>query len=222
MLPGPGVVTARGPHGEYVSAGTATINADKDAGPVQCQIVLDPGRTLTGTILGSDGKPLAGVRVFNMKPLHFWTPAPLQTASFTLTAADGRGTMVFLHPEKRLAKALEIQGSEPNPLSIRLEPTGTVTGRLVDDDGQPLPGVPLRIHFVRKDPGYVADHLLDRITTDPDGRFRVEALAAGLVYQINLAGKPPNTTIGSVAPRVSVKSGEVKDLGDVKGRLFQE
>lgn len=65
-------------------------------------------------------------------------------------------------------------------------------------------------------------HLLHGITTDRDGRFRVEGLAPGLVYQINLSGTSPYITIGTVAPRVSVRPGETKDLGDVKGRLFQD
>jgi hypothetical protein len=130
--------------------------------------------------------------------------------------------MVFLHPEKGLARSLELQGSEPSPLTVQLEPAGIVTGRLVEEDGQPRPGVELLIHFVKKDNDSVAKHLPHRITTDEAGRFRLDGLAPGLVYQINLAGKLPNTTIGSVASRVSIKSGEVKDLGDVKGRLFQE
>jgi RNA polymerase sigma factor (sigma-70 family) len=224
VLPGPGVITARGPHGEYVAAGSATINPDQHAQSVQCPIGLDPGRILTGTILGPDGKPLPGARVFNMKPLHFWTSQPLETASFTLTGVDPRGrrSMVFLHPEKRLAAALELQGNAQSPLTIQLKPAGTVTGRLVEEDGEPRPGVELLIHFVRKENGYVAEHLPNRITTDREGRFRVEGLAPGLVYQINLAGKRPTNTLGSVATHVSIRSGEVKDQGDVKGRLFQD
>ena|SRR5437868_2660445 len=95
-------------------------------------------------------------------------------------------------------------------------------GQQVDEDGEPRPRVPLRIHFVRKENGSVAEHLPHRIATNPEGRFRVEGLAPGVVYQVNLAGVPPNTTIGTVAPRVSIQSGETKDLGDVKGKLFQE
>jgi hypothetical protein len=162
--------------------------------------------------------------VFNLKPLHLWTPQPLETASFTLTAVDpgGSRSLVFLHPEKRLVKALELQGLGQGPLTIRLEPAGTITGRLVDDDGEPRPRVDLLIHFVRKDKDYVAEHLLGKIATDSEGRFRVEGLAPGVVYQINLAGKRSNNTIGSVATRLSIKAGETKVLGDVKGRLFQE
>jgi RNA polymerase sigma factor (sigma-70 family) len=223
-LPGPGTITARGPYGEYVGDGNAPVNPRPDGEPVRCQIVLDPGRTVTGTIVGPDGEPLDGVRVFNLKTAHFWTPRPLETAAFRLSALDqgGSRSLVFLHLDKRLVKALELQGNAQDPLVVRLEPAGAVTGRLVDEYGQPRPGVNLLIHFVRKDKGYVAEHLLHRIKTDAEGRFRVEGLAPGVVYQINLSGKPPNTTIGSVVPRLSIQSGETKNLGDVKGKLFEE
>jgi RNA polymerase sigma factor (sigma-70 family) len=221
-LPGPGVVTARGPYGKYLGDGSATINPSPDAKVVQCTIALQPGRTITGTVLGPEGRPLAGVGVFNVNPLHFWSAGPLKTASFRLTGVDPRGrrSLVFLHPDKHLVKAVELRGNVRGLVTVRLEKAGTVTGRLVDEDGQPRPRVVLQIHFVRKDSGGVAEHLPPRITTDPQGRFRVDGLAAGLVYQINLAGKPVTRTIGSVAPRVSVKPGETKDLGDVKGKLF--
>src|SRR5262249_15223142 len=159
VLPGPGVLTARGPHGEFTADGTVTINPGQDTGPVQCHIILDPGRSLTGKVLGPDGKPLAGVRAFNLKPLHFWTPEPLESDSFTLTGVDpsGRRSLVFVPPEKRLAAAVELQGTAQSPLIVQLKPAGVVAGRLVDDDGQSRPAVDLLIHFVRKDPGYVAE-----------------------------------------------------------------
>jgi RNA polymerase sigma factor (sigma-70 family) len=223
-LPGPGSVTAHGPHGQYLRDGGASFNLTPDGEPMWCQIVLDPGRTLPGTILDPEGKPLAGVRVHNLNPRHFWSAKPLETASFTLTAVDPRGgrSLVFLHEEKHLAKAVELQGAEPNPLTVRLEPAGTITGRLVDADGQPRPGVSFLIFFEKKDDGSVARHFPERVKTDREGRFRVEGLAVGLRYQIIEAGKPPNIGVAVVATRLSVRAGESKDLGDVKARPFGE
>jgi hypothetical protein len=133
-----------------------------------------------------------------------------------------RRSLIFLHPEKRLVKGVELPGDARDPVPVKLEPAGTIIGRLVEEDGQPRPDVDLQIHFVRKDTDYVALHLPGHIRTDRAGRFRIEGLAPGVTYQINLAGKGPNFTIGSVVPRVSIKSGETKDLGDVKGKLFQQ
>jgi hypothetical protein len=223
-LPGAGTITVRGPYNEYIGDGSATINLTPDGEPVRCQIILDPGRTLQGTILDPEGKPLAEVRAFNMNPRHFWTSRPLATASITLTAVDpkGRRTLVFLHEAKHLTKAVELQGSEPSPLTVRLEPAGTITGRLVDAEGQPRPRVDFRIYFERKDTGYVARHFPERVKTDQEGRFRVEGLAAGLVYQIIETGKASNDEVAVVATKLSVKAGESKDLGDVKAKPFRD
>ncbi len=223
-LLGPGTITARGPYGEYLQDGSATINLTKDGEPVRCRFVLDPGRKLSGTILDPEGKPLAGVRVLNMNPRHFWTAKPLATASFTLTAMDaqGRRSLVFLHEGKHLAKAVDFKESGPGPLTVQLEPAGTITGRLVDAEGQPRPGVSCRIYLELKYDGGVAGHFPERVTTDRDGRFRVEGLAAGLRYQIIELGKPPKGEVAVVATRLSVKAGESKDLGDVKAKPFRE
>jgi RNA polymerase sigma factor (sigma-70 family) len=219
VLPGPGQIIARGPYGEYIADASAAINPTSTSEPVRCDLVLDPGRTLTGTVQGPDGKPLAGCRLFNLKP-HLWTSRPQDTASFSVSAIDPRKTrsLVVLHPDKRLVKAVELDGSDPDPLIIHLESAGTVTGRLLDEAGQPRPRVELIVFFQKKDDGYLAGHFPERVTTDGEGRFRVENLAPGLVYQINEAGKPPNLTIASVATRLSVKAGELKDLGGVTAR----
>ncbi len=223
-LLGPGTITARGPYGEYVQDGSASVNLTQDGDPVRCRIVLDPGRKLSGTILDPDGKPLAGVRVLNMNPRHSWTAKPLATASFTLTAMEpqGRRSLVFLHEGKHLAKAVDFKESGPGPLTVQLEPAGTITGRLVDAEGQPRPGVRFRIYLELKYDGGAAGHFPERVTTDRDGRFRVEGLAAGLRYQIIEIGKPPKVEVAVVATRLSVKAGETKDLGDVKAKPFRE
>jgi hypothetical protein len=203
-LPGPGVVIAKGAPADYRAPGTVTINPTRDAETVPCPILLDPGRTLTGRIFGPAGKLLPGVHVFNMNPLHFWTPKPLESADFTLTAVDPREprTLIFLHPTKHLVKALEVQGDAPSPLTVRLEAAGTVVGRLVDEDGQPRPRVELLIHFVRKDKDYLAEHLPGRITTDregPDGRFAFTASKAK--YQDHatiVSAAAPNYGVGWV------------------------
>jgi RNA polymerase sigma factor (sigma-70 family) len=223
-LLGPGTITARGPYGEYVRDGSVTINLTEDGEPVRCQVVLDPGRTLSGTILDPEGKPLAGVRAFNVNPRHFWMSLPLKTASFTLTAVDPQEhrSLVFLHEARHLARAVEFHGSEPNPLTVRLEPAGTITGRLVDADGQPRGGVSFLIYFEKKDDGSVPRHFPERVTTDREGRFGIKGLAAGLMYQIIEAGKAPNDLVAVVAKKLSVKAGESKDLGDVRAIPFQE
>jgi hypothetical protein len=219
-LPGPGVITADELffEQEHLEAGSARINPKKDAESVPCDVVLDPGRTLTGTILDPEGKPLAGVHAFNANRPDGWTSQPLPTASFRLIAVNpkGRRTLIFLHRDKRLVKALDLPGNSRDPLTVQLEPAGTLVGRLVDEDGQPRPEVGLGIYFRRQDVDYLATHLPVEIRTDREGRFRVEGLAPGVAYEIRVFGKPGTT----IARRLSIDSGQTRDLGDVMGKLL--
>jgi hypothetical protein len=222
-LPGPGSLTARAAYGEYLRDGSANINPTPGGKPARYEMVMDPGRTLHGTVLDPDGQPLTGVRALNLKPRHFWSK-PLPTASFTLTAMEpkGRRFLVFLHEEKLLAKAVEIHDRESGSVSVRLEPTATITGRLVDADGQPRPGVSFLIFLERPDDGSNSRYYPERVKADAGGRFRVVGLAGGQRYQIIEAGKPPNDNVAIVVTGLSVKAGETKDLGDVKAKPFQE
>ena len=204
---------------------------------------------VSGCVLDPDGKPVAGATLYQAVhvPLIDGNPPPAPRIRgrsgpdgrfhFLVSKRDledvpnavlqvvavaegfGPGWATLETPSQ---KEWTLQGDASSPLTVRLEAAGTVVGRLVDEDGQPRPRVELLIYFVRKDKDYLALHHPGRITTDREGRFRVEGLASAVVYQINLAGKPPHQTIGCVVPGVSTKAGETKDLGDVKARLAQE
>jgi hypothetical protein len=191
----------------------AEVNPDKGAESVTCNLVLDPGRTLTGTVRGPDGKPLAGARVLGLKDMGYWEHAPLATADFRLLGlrADKPRTVIFLHEGKKLAGFREVRPDEKGPVEVRLQPWGVITGRLLDADGRPWTGV--RLIFFRS-----GGSLPGRgIRPDHEGKFRLEGLAAGLKYSLDVLDKG-NMLAGQVFHDVTVKAGETKDLGDVKAK----
>jgi hypothetical protein len=49
----------------------AEINPPKDAESLTCNLLVDPGQTLTGKVLGPDGKPLSGARRVQRGPGSF-------------------------------------------------------------------------------------------------------------------------------------------------------
>jgi hypothetical protein len=59
----------------------------------------------------------------------------------------------------------------------------------------------------------IRPHFPGEVTTDAEGRFRVEGLVPGGTYFI-LVGGPP-IFVGEVK-RVKIQAGESKDLGEVK------
>src|SRR5262249_4677918 len=115
------------------------VNPAEGAEAVTCEIVLDPGRTLTGTALDPDGKPLAGVRASGLARQGGWE-RPQRTGDFPRTGVDpGRPRLLeFAHKEKGLAGFLLVKGAEAQPLTVKLGPSGTLTGRLVTPDGKPV------------------------------------------------------------------------------------
>jgi protocatechuate 3,4-dioxygenase beta subunit len=116
-------------------------------------IVLDPGKTVNGTLVGPDGKPVAGALAFGLTAIlttqvRSIPDRPerinrLKGADFTVFGVNPREPrlLVFVHPQKNLGKLLLVRGDEKQPLRVRLEPLGTATGRLVDSKGKPAAGI---------------------------------------------------------------------------------
>src|SRR6202035_5607905 len=94
------------------------------------------------------GKPLKGVEVYGAKR-HQEEFITLDTYRFKATGIDpSRPRSVFFrHMERKLVGRLILRGDEQAPPSIRLQPWGTITGRIVDDQGEPVAGVQFAVGF---------------------------------------------------------------------------
>ncbi len=163
----------------------ATVDPAEDAESLTCDLVLDPGKSRPGAVEGPDGKPLAGCVVLNLSRGTMSTNmVTLTSGSFRAIALDERQPrpLFFHHAEKKLAAVVMVKGDENGPLRVRLQPSGTITGRLIDDDGQPRRGVKINATYSegRFGPGSYWP-LLDP-TLGEDGRFRIEGLIPGVAY----------------------------------------
>jgi RNA polymerase sigma factor (sigma-70 family) len=205
----------------------------KDAQSLICDIALDRGRALSGTVADPEGRPLPGAMAWGINAVmnldvtrqeYAW----LATPTFTVTGLDSRypRTLIFYHAEKKLAKALLIRGDEKGPLTVSLQPWGTFTGRVVDASGKPRPGITVTLSFEEKQARTLPEEqvfansslhqvlLNNRATTDKDGRFRMEGLVTGLKYDLNIARG--EQYFGRVVKDVAGKPGETVDLGEIK------
>jgi hypothetical protein len=186
--------------------------------PVKCDLRLDPGRALTCQVVGPDGKPVPGVRVRGLRLYDNWSDRPQAGASFTLLALDRKPReVIVLHPERQLGALVKVKPGEKGPLVIRLGPTGTITGHLLGPDGQPLVEQRLAVSYALPGSEYLRPHLPPVVRSDDQGRFRVQGIIPGLRYELDLSGAP-TLTIGSTAKALTLKAGEVKNLGDIKAR----
>ena len=200
----------------------AEIAPAQDAGSMTCDLSLDPGITLVGTVVGPDGKPLAGCTAIDLCPHTMsFNIVKLASGKFTAMGLDPKRPrpLVFRHDGKKLTAVVVARGDEGGPLTVRLEPAATVTGRLLDDDGRPRRGVRIDVNYARGQfgPNYYFPFL--NPTLGDDGRFRIEGLIPGVPYDVSV--RTDSTRLGDLATGVKLEPGGSRDLGDVKFKSEQ-
>jgi RNA polymerase sigma factor (sigma-70 family) len=202
--------TAVGPAGQDIVCvnryhGLSLINPDARADLPALNLSLRPAQPLQGTVVGPNGKPLTGVKVIGLSAMP--DEEVLDGASFTVTGLNPQRPreLFFHHRDKALGKVLTLRGDESDPLTVPLDPCGTVSGRLVDSDGKPVPGVTVSCHRQHHGNGSAMAE------TDHDGRFRL-ALVAGQKYRLWPTGvRGLRQDVGPI----EVESGQGKDLGEL-------
>jgi hypothetical protein len=200
---------------------------------LQCSFALDPGRTLRGQVCGPDGEPLNGAFAAGLtgapSSVDGSSPKPkLDAADWTAVALkpESPRTLVFWDEEKKLGKALLVHGDEPAPVSIRLEPLGSVAGVLVDAGGRAQAGAKLQVRYSARQektlpgelgkgiPGLIPPALsLPEATTGQNGGFRIEGLIGGIEYDVFVQQGQKSS---SLARAITLAGGECKTLGNVQ------
>jgi RNA polymerase sigma factor (sigma-70 family) len=191
-----------------------------EAGAVTRDLFVDRGETRTVKVQDADGRPLKGAFVAGMTaswPITF----PLDGASCTVYALDPKEPrlLVFYHPEKKLAGTLTVRGDEKEEPAVRLAPAGSVSGRLLDADGQPQDDVevaPVGLDKTVRELYRQLDQRRGPVRTDRNGRFRLEGVVPGVKFQLSLR---QGRTFLVGEPRIGtkeIKPGQSLDLGDVR------
>jgi RNA polymerase sigma factor (sigma-70 family) len=193
----------------------AEINPAAGTSEVTLELQVDPGRTVKGTIVGPDRRVVGGV--VEIRTLDVFQ-GPRQTAmnsnAFTVTGLpSGRYRLDFFHRGRKLAGSITLNGDEKEGLTVKLQPWGTVIGRVVDETGKPRTDVQI-FSTTREQPDPERGDLEVKPTVNAEGRFRIDGLVPGVKY--DALGHSPQKADGPILQGVQVATGEIKDLGDVK------
>jgi RNA polymerase sigma factor (sigma-70 family) len=209
------------------------VNPPKDAQSFTVEVLLDPGLTLKGTVLGPDGKPLAGALGSGLDSYgSSWGHEPLKTAEFTVLGLgpDETRLLQFFHKEKQLSGSVVIKAGQKEAPTVKLGPSGTLTGRLLTPEGKPANDGELiaLINDPVPTPGDVKIDLTrgsfheNRIRPDKDGNFRIEGLTPGLTYKLGfIKGYYLHRLGGEAGEMLTIKAGETRKLGDVEVKPFE-
>ena len=201
--------------------GYVFVNPKKTQDTVKATITFDPGRTIHGKIVGPDGRPLAGVQAAGVQATGEHDPTTFRTDAFTIYALDPSRsrTVYFRHAAINLIGSITLRGDEKETPLVKMQPGAAITGRVLDAAGKPLAGMEISVFFSEAKPDeLIRQKLLSGrwgkiTTTDADGRFRLEGLFAGLEFGV-LAGRPGHRSAAVSYGPVTLKAGEVRDLGE--------
>jgi RNA polymerase sigma factor (sigma-70 family) len=207
----------------------------------EIHVALRRGVTVQGRVLAPDGQPARDTWMLSrviLEPM----PQPWRSwlATFYGTARNGRFQIhgldpdtevpvYFFDPKRRLGATAHLPGKSAagGPVSIRLEPCGTATARLIDPGGKPIAGARgSRQIAIVVTPGPSpnrAQPIDDRLAadvasadgidpinyangpvSDAQGRITFPALIPGATYRISQLRKD-----------FTVKPAETLDLGDI-------
>jgi hypothetical protein len=193
------------------------LDLARDAHWFTCNLVLDPGKTVRGTVVDPDGRPLVGVEVSGTSVYLSAPQRPLTTPQFSLPAVDLSRSQPFFftHREKKLGAVVRFKRDKTEGVTVKLQPLGVITGRLLDLDGEPLAGSSLLGYVEDGQPGIERGwYNFFSATAGKDGRFRAEVVP-GVKVGARLWVEP--TRVGDrVFEKLTLKPGQVHDVGDVK------
>ena len=201
--------------------GYAVVIPAAETTVVPVKIGFDPGAKVTLNVTDPNGKPLSGVTLVG-PGVYGFSPPTFARPEITLGGIDPKGRPVQLylfHRERLLCAELQLHGNEAGPVTVHMRPCGTVTGRVLDHEGKPVPDA--RVCFQLNDA--VANDLVGQklfrttseVTTDAAGKFSVPYLFPDQEF-ILLARLPGLRNWMSALQRSQLKPGETKDLGDIR------
>jgi hypothetical protein len=160
----------------------ATLSDPIVAGATDVLVIVVPGRSLRGRLLGAGGRPVEKVSVIcdsedgSSLSRHVVTTG--EDGTFVVRAMDATPhSLVAFGKETAAIRLHAVAGADP--VELQLAAGRTVTGVLVEADGKPVGGQELEVRRTSDDRMWIGSR---QFTTDAGGRFRIPGLLAASYF----------------------------------------
>jgi hypothetical protein len=187
------------------------INPREGAEAVECDLVFDPGATIRISLVDRNGKPVEGSTVHGRAPGASGQTEPSTFDMVGLAPGEKRPLLIY-HKQLPIGRfeLLEFTDKTPRTVTITLDPCATVTGRIVDQNGNPIKAT------ISALPRPIADFWPEvaPIDNQPDGTFQY-AVPVGCQYGLRVDALKFRTDFFKDC---SVEPGKTIDVGEIKLR----
>lgn len=169
-------------HKDYAEQNRSEIAPPVEGLTARCDITLDAGLKIGGTVKDADGKGIQGATV---RYGGSWSLVGLRWAR---TDAEGKFTITKIGRTERRAIVAEAEGFAPawleaapakdpaeHPLSFVMQKGLVVKGQVVDRKGNPVPKASVSPQMIIR--GH-SEYVGSSVSSDQDGRFELRNLAA--------------------------------------------
>ena len=190
--------------------------------PTTVDLQVESGRSLELAVVDPEGRPIGGLRAEGTSPQrnHLSVPVASSTVSLIGLETEKPRRVTVFHDGRTLVGSIWLKGDEIGRPTVRLQPWGSVVGRVLAIEGKPrqtralyagnnTPG-----DRELEEAGILPRSVTDALKVGKDGRFRVDGLVPGLKYAAS--STDGEVILGDLFKDVTVAPGEVKDLGDLK------
>jgi beta-lactamase regulating signal transducer with metallopeptidase domain len=204
-------------------AAIVLVNPSQDSKPLELSATVAKDKPRSVTLVDPDGKPVVGVATQGMT-FHPWdSETPLRSGHFLITDLDPKRArrITFVKEDRQLVGSLVARDDSDAPYSVRMQPLGTITGQLLDENGEKishgsrfllsLGGAALETNADPEAGEYA------HVEVDSSGRFRIDRLIPGQSYSAKIylgAGM----YAGMAFENLVLEPGGTVDLGAIRAK----
>jgi len=196
------------------------IDADPDAVTEGVDFALDAGGCIHFTCTDPEGKAPGKVLVQgNKSGTGDSSETPFDSAEFDAIGfrTDENRMIIIKNPEHHLAamQTVKLADAKDGKFTIRLQPAGYITGRLLNTQHDPIKGGMVRVDTYIPELKHSNRMDVAVLRSEPDGRFKLE-LPPDTALGILASTSPYGGRFKEVVLGIKVEPGQTKDLGDIE------